>query len=264
MIGFTARKTSKFTNFQRLQLRYSFFYRVSKPWKWWPISPKLSKTFKGRMNPVYSNEAKAENPGWPTQRQNTEAPSRQQQNNRTLKMRLRGVCLRAEVWVVFNWLKENLKRKHTSAPQKIETCVNSSTRRASCNSAGPVNSYQFALFCRFLGSGDTCPGNHRFTPHYLIQYLYIIYELRGNWMLFPTVLFSFFQSLQWGNCNVFEESTASEISKSVIRRYLRIDKGENWCELSSWIDWSTGWGGGVHEGRRFGGATFQCIEYPCV
>ena len=51
-----------------------------------------------------------------------------------------------------------------------------------------LNSEQFALFGVFLEPGDTCSGNYRFTAHQLIQNILIIYEIKGNWMVFPAVL----------------------------------------------------------------------------
>ena len=49
------------------------------------------------------------------------------------------------------------------------------------------NSYQFALSGTFLAPGDTCRGNCRFTdPGHTF-----IHKIKGHWMLFPAVLFSF-------------------------------------------------------------------------
>ena len=49
-------------------------------------------------------------------------------------------------------------------------------------------------------------------------------------MLFPAVLFSFSIDAM-GKIYRVLENTASDVSIPVLRRYFRIDKGENWWEL---------------------------------
>ena len=52
-----------------------------------------------------------------------------------------------------------------------------------------LSSYQFTLFGASLEPGDTCPGNDRFTAHSLTQYTHV--DIKGNWMLFKALVFSF-------------------------------------------------------------------------